>query len=291
MRNIGFIGLGGLGGEIAKRLLDKGYTVTGYNRTRSKAQWLVDQGMRWADSPRAVCASSDVTLSTVTDDAALSAIADGPDGILAGLSLNKIVAEMSTVSLAASRSLAERIREVGGDMVDAPVSGSKITLQQGMLSIMVGGRRETFERIKPLLYDIGRKVTYAGENGLGLALKIAINLAAPVQMLAFAEGVLLAEKNGISRDVAVDVLMNSVMASPMIQYRAPFILDSSLDVLFNVKMMQKDTLLALEMGRKEDVPLPTTAIANEFLTAAGAMGLEEREFSAVFDVLARMSGM
>jgi 3-hydroxyisobutyrate dehydrogenase-like beta-hydroxyacid dehydrogenase len=227
----------------------------------------------------------------VTNSAALAAVTDGPDGILAGLSAGKLLIDMSTVSPEASRTLATRVREKGADMVDAPVSGSVITLQQGKLSVMVGGRRESFERIKPVLDDIGPKVTYVGENGLALSMKIATNLSLAVQMLAFSEGVLLAEKNGIARETAVDVLVHSAIASPMIQYRGPFILQMPPEAWFDVNMMQKDMLLALELGRQKNVPLPTTAVTNEFLTAARGMGKEKQDFAVVFDVLAHMSGV
>jgi 3-hydroxyisobutyrate dehydrogenase-like beta-hydroxyacid dehydrogenase len=288
--NLGFVGLGVMGGEMVNRLLGKGHTLTGYNRTRSKAEWLIQKGMKWADSPRAVVAAADVTFSMVTNSAALGMIAEGPDGMLAALAPGKILVDMSTVSPSFSRSIAAKVREKGADMVDAPVSGSVITLQEGKLSVMVGGRRETFERVKALLHDIGPKVTYVGDNGLALVMKIATNLSLAVQMLAFSEGILLAEKSGIAREVAVDVLTRSAVASPMIQYRGPFVLQMPKEAWFNVNMMQKDMLLALELGRQLDVPLPTTAVSNEFLTAARGMGWVEKDFAVVFDVLAQMSG-
>jgi 3-hydroxyisobutyrate dehydrogenase-like beta-hydroxyacid dehydrogenase len=291
MANLGFIGLGVMGSQMVKRLLDKGHVVTGYNRTRSKAQWLVDRGMKWADTPRAVSAAADVTLSMVTNTEALKTVAEGPEGFVAGFSADKVLIDMSTVSPAASRALAAKVREKGADMVDAPVSGSVVTLQDGKLSVMVAGRRETFDRVKPLLQDIGPKVTYVGENGLALSMKIAINLSLAVQMLAFSEGVLLAEKSGIARETAVDVLTHSVIGSPMVQYRGPFVLKMPEEAWFNVNMMQKDMLLALEMGRQLDVPLPTTAATNEFLTAARGMGLVQQDFAVIFQVLARMSGV
>ncbi len=291
MANLGFVGLGVMGSRMVNRLLDKGHVVTGHNRTRSKAQWLIERGMRWAGSPRAVSAAADVTFVMVTNARALEAIAYGPDGLLAGLSEGKLLIDMSTVSPAASRALASKVREKGADMVDSPVSGSVTTLEQGKLSVMVGGRRETFERVKPLLEDIGPKVTYVGENGLALSMKIATNLSLAVQMLAFSEGVLLAEKSGIAREAAVEVLTHSAVASPMIQYRGPFVLRMPEEAWFDVNMMQKDMLLAMELGRQLDVPLPTTAVANEFLTAARAMGMAKQDFAVVFEVLARMSGI
>jgi 3-hydroxyisobutyrate dehydrogenase-like beta-hydroxyacid dehydrogenase len=289
--NLGFVGLGVMGSEMVNRLLSKGHGVIGYNRTKSKADWLIKKGMKWGNSPREVAAASDVVFSMVTNSAALDAVMNGPDGILAGLTPGKTAVDISTVSPAFSREIAKKVREKGCDMVDAPVSGSVITLQEGKLSVMVGGRKETFEKIKPLLHDIGPKVTHVGDNGLALVMKIGTNLSLAVQMLAFCEGVLLAEKSGIQREVAVDVLTHSVIASPMVQYRGPFVVKMPDEAWFNVNMMQKDMLLALELGRQLDVPMPTTAVTNEFLTAARGMGFVEQDFAVVFEVLAQMSGV
>jgi 3-hydroxyisobutyrate dehydrogenase-like beta-hydroxyacid dehydrogenase len=291
MAKVGFIGLGVMGSQMVNRLLSKGHTVTGYNRTQAKAQWLVQKGMQWSDSPRSVASSSDYTFAMVTNAAAIQAISEGPAGLLAGLSAGKIFIDMSTVSPAVSRALAAKVRALGADMVDSPVSGSVITLQEGKLSVMVGGRKETFEAIRPLLLDLGPKVSYVGDNGMALCMKIATNLSLAVQMLAFSEGVLLAEKSGIAREVAVDVLTHSAVASPMIQYRGPFVLEQPEPAWFDVNMMQKDMVLAMDLGRQLDVPLPTTAVSNEILTAARAMGLAKYDFACMFDALAAMSGV
>jgi 3-hydroxyisobutyrate dehydrogenase-like beta-hydroxyacid dehydrogenase len=291
MANLGFVGLGVMGSRMVKRLLDAGHAVTGYNRTQSKAQWLIDAGMRPASSPRAVAQAADFTFSMVTNTSALRSIADGPDGLLAGLSAGKIFVDMSTVSPAASRALAERVAAAGAAMLDAPVSGSVTTLQQGQLSIMVGGDLAVFEQVKSILHDIGPKVTRVGGNGLAVAMKIATNLSLAVQMLAFSEGVLLAEKSGIPRETAVEVLLNTVIASPMVKYRGPFVLKLPDEAWFNVDMMQKDLTLALDLGRELDVPLPTTSLTNEYLTAARALGLAQQDFAVLFQVLARLSGL
>ncbi len=291
MANLGYVGLGVMGGNMVARLLEKGHSVTGYNRTKSKAQWLIDKGMKWADSPREVAEACDITFSMVTNSAAVQEVFEGPDGILAGAKAGKLFIDMSTVSPAVSRKLADAVRAKGADMVDAPVSGSVLTLQQGKLSVMVGGRPETFERVKGVLGDVGPKVTYVGENGLALVTKIATNLSLAVQMLAFSEGVLIAEKSGIKREVAVEVLTHSVIASPMVQYRGPFVLKLIDEVWFDVSMMQKDMLLALELGRQLDVPMPTTSVTNEMLTAARGMGLGKLDFAILFEALARMSGV
>jgi 3-hydroxyisobutyrate dehydrogenase-like beta-hydroxyacid dehydrogenase len=289
--DVGFVGLGVMGGGVAKRLLDAQHAVTGWNRTKEKAQWLIDGGMRWAETPRAVAEQSDVVFTMVTNTDAVQAVTQGPEGILAGLRPDSVYVDMSTASPANTRALAEEVAERGGHMLDAPVSGSVITLDQGKLAVMVGGEPEVFERVKPILEDIGPKVFHVGPSGAAVTMKIATNLSLAVQMLAFSEGVLLAEKSGISRETAVEVALASVIASPMVAYRGPFVLEQPEEAWFDVNMMQKDMNLALELGRELDVPLPTTAVTNEFLTAARGMGLENKDFAIVFDVLAQMSGL
>jgi 3-hydroxyisobutyrate dehydrogenase-like beta-hydroxyacid dehydrogenase len=227
----------------------------------------------------------------VTNTAAVRAVFDGEDGILAGLTPGKIYIDMSTASPANSRSLAEQVDAVGAQMLDSPVSGTSITVDQGKASLMVGGDADAFERAKPILEAIGPKVFHMGENGTAVALKIAINLSLAVQMLAFSEGVLLAEKSGIDRERVVEAMLASVIASPMVVYRGPLVLGHPEEVWFDCHMMQKDMNLALEMGRELEVPLPTTAITNEFLTAANGMGIGEKDFAVIFDVLASMSGV
>jgi len=280
-----------MGSRMARRLMTAGHSVIGYNRTKSKAQGLLDAGMQWGESPCAVATAAEIIFSMVTNTEALQAITSGSNGILAGLAPGKIYIDMSTVSPAASREIARQVEAKGAQMLDAPVSGSVITLEEGKLSIMVGGDRQTFERALPILQAIGPKVTHVGAHGLAVSMKIATNLSLAVQMLAFSEGVLLAQKSGIARETAVEVLLNSVIASPMVKYRGPFVLNMPDEAWFDVDMMQKDLLLALEMGRQLDVPLPTTAITNEMLTTARGMGLAEKDFAILFEALARMAGV
>jgi 3-hydroxyisobutyrate dehydrogenase-like beta-hydroxyacid dehydrogenase len=291
MANLGFIGLGEMGSQITRRLLDAGHSVTGYNRTSSKAQPLLEAGMRWGETPRAVAQAADITFSMVTDTKALHAITQGPNGVLAGLGPGKIYVDMSTVSPATSREVAAQVAARAAQMLDSPVSGTSITVAEGRATLMVAGDQQTFEHIKPILLAIGPKATYVGANGLAVTMKIATNLSLAVQMLAFSEGVLLAEKSGIARETAVEVLLNSVIASPMVKYRGPLVLDMPDHAWFDVNMMQKDMLLALELGRQLDVPLPTTAATNEMLTAARGMGLAHYDFAVVFEALARMAGL
>ena len=291
MANLGFIGLGTMGGPMVKRLLDAGHQVTGHNRTKSRGQWLVDLGMGWADTPRAVVEAADVTLSMLRDTDALHDVALGPNGLLEGLKPGSIFIDMSTVSPEASRELADQVLAKGAHMLDAPVSGSSITLLAGNLSIMVGGDRDIFDQVKPILQAIGPTVDYVGVNGLAVTMKVAVNLSLPVQVLSFCESILLAEKSGIPRDTAIEVLLNSVVASPALKYRIPMIQNPPDEAMFDVNMMQKDLKLALEMGQDLKVPLPTTALSNEWLTAARGLGLSDQDHVAVFQVLARLSGV
>ena len=291
MANLGFIGLGTMGGKMVQRLLRAGHTVTGYNRTKSRADWLLDLGMDWGDSPRAVAAAADVTLSMVSNTQALDAITAGPEGVLAALVPGKVFIDMSTVSPAASRALARQVAERGAQMLDAPVSGSAITLEAGQLSVMVGGDYAVYAQVKPILADIGPTVNYVGENGMAATMKVAVNLSLPIQILSFCESLLLAEKSGIPREAAVTALLNSVVASPALKYRFPLAFDPPAEPLFDVNMMQKDLLLALDLGRELEVPMPTSAITNEFLNAARALGLADEDFAVLYRVLAKMAGI
>jgi len=288
---LAFVGLGVMGGRVVQRLLGAGYEVTGTNRTRSKADWLIAEGMRWADTPREAAEAGDVVFTMVTDSDALRSVTEGPDGVLAGLSEGNVYVDMSSVSPAVSRSLAARVEAAGARMLDAPVCGSVSTPEEGRLSIMVGGDEETRRRVAPILRDIGPTGTHVAGHGQTAAMTTATNPSLAVQMLAFSEGVLLAERSGIPRDTAVHVLLHSVVASPMLRYRGPFVLEQPDEAWFDVNMMQKDLLVALEMGRQLDVPLPTTSITNQMLTAARALGFEKKDFAALFDALVRMAGL
>lgn len=291
MSKIAFVGLGAMGSAMVQRLLAAGHAVTGYNRTRAKAEALAPKGLVVAESARAAAEGADVVLSMVTDSDALTDVALRPDGILAGLGRGTVWAEMSTVSPAVTRMLGERVAAKGATLLDAPVSGSTVTIAQGQLSFIVGGDTAALERIRPYLLAIGPTITHVGALGLAVTMKIAINLSIGVQMLAFSESVLLAEKSGIPREKAVEALLKSVTASPMLKYRGPFVLDMPDEALFNVLLMQKDMRLALEQGRAVGVPLPSTGLVHEMFTAARGLGLAEKDFAAVFHVLAKLSGV
>jgi 3-hydroxyisobutyrate dehydrogenase-like beta-hydroxyacid dehydrogenase len=287
MSTIGFVGLGAMGGRIAGRLLATGNEVVGTNRTASKARPLIERGLVWRETPRQVAEAAEVTFSMVTDDAALTAVTSGADGILAGLGPGKLYIDMSTVSPAVSRDLAGRVEATGAKMLDAPVSGTVTSADDGTLVIIVGGDEDAFARARPVLESLAHSVTRVGENGSGLLLKLAINISLGVQMLAFSEGVLLAERGGIDRKVAVDVMTESAIGSPTLQARAPLVLDLPEEPWFDVRLMQKDLRLALATAQSLGVPLPSAAVADEVLTTARELGYEHRDIAALFEVLAR----
>ena len=291
MSAVGVVGLGDMGSGMAERLLAAGHDVYGWNRTKAKAERLAAKGLQVLDSPRAVAQASLLTVTMVTDNAALSAVCEGPDGILAGLRGGKIFAEMSTTAPALVRAPAERVAATGASLLDAPVSGSILTLRSGKLLIMVGGDRAAYDTAEPIFLAIGPNVRHVGRVGQAKALKIGINLSLAVQMLAFSEGVLLAERMGVDRRVAFETFLNSVIASPMLQYRAPFALDPPDYPWFPCAMMQKDMDLALQLGRELGVPLPSTSATQEVLTATRAFGYGDEDFAVIFHGLARMSGM
>ena len=288
---LGFVGLGTMGGRMARRLLAAGHHVVGYNRTPEKARELVAAGLVLEKSPRAVAAASDAVFSMVTDSTALRAIALGPDGVIAGLRPGAVWAEMSTVSPEVTRELGRAVAAHGASLIDAPVSGSAVTVDAGQVSFMVGGDPAALEQVRGAMLAIGPTITHVGELGLAVTMKIATNLGLAVQMLAFSEAVALAEKAGIRRDRAVEVLLKSVIASPMVKYRGPFVLGMPAEALFNVDMIQKDLGLALEIGRALGVPLASVALTDELMTAARGLGLTQYDFAVVFDVIARLSGL
>jgi 3-hydroxyisobutyrate dehydrogenase-like beta-hydroxyacid dehydrogenase len=289
MSSLGFVGLGAMGAAIAGRLLSQGYTVYGTNRTRSKAAALIEQGLLWCDSPREVAHAADVVFSMVTDDAALDALTAGPDGILAGLAAGKVYVDMSTVGPQFSRALGERVGSLGASMLAAPVSGSVPAAQAGSLAIIVGGHADAFERVEPILRGLGSTVTFVGDNGQALLLKLAINISIAVQMLAFSEGVLLAERGGIEPDLALEVMAHSAIGSPMLQARAPMLLELPEQGWFDVRMMRKDLRLALATARELQVPLPSTAVADELLGTASLLGYEHRDIAVLFRVLSELA--
>ena len=290
---IGFVGLGDMGQAIVPRLLAAGHTVTGWNRTKEKAAPMFKLGMRWADSPREAARESEVVFSILTDTAAVRSAALGENGIITGLRKDAAYLDMSTIDPDGSRAVAAEFAKAGLTMMDAPISGTTLTLSKGNASLMVGGDKAAFERVQPVLLAIGPKVTYIGAQGLAVQLKVALNMTLVIEVIGFCEGIALAEKGGVPREVAVDAFLKSVVASPVLNYRAPLILEGHIsDATYgNVNLQQKDMLLALDLGRKMGVPVPLGAAANEMLNACRGLGLAHHDFVTVYEVYRRLGGM
>jgi 3-hydroxyisobutyrate dehydrogenase-like beta-hydroxyacid dehydrogenase len=290
--NIGFVGLGAMGMGIVPRLMAAGHTVTGFNRSKDKAEPLIKAGMRFAATPREVAAASEIVFSIVTDATAVRAVALGADGIISGLAPSGIFVDMSTISPESSRAISAEFAQKGFVMLDAPISGSPITLAQGNASLMVGGDKAAFGRVEPVLRAIGPKVTYIGGSGLAVQMKIAVNLLLMVEVIAFGEAIALAEKGGVAREIAVDAVLKSVAASPVLGYRGPFILEGKMPAvpLADVTLQQKDMLLALELGRKLGSPVPLAAAANEMMNACRGLGIDHRDFVTAHEVYRRLGG-
>src|SRR5690242_8943694 len=209
---VGFVGLGHMGGNMAARFLATGYEVFGEERNPEHAKRLVDEGLQWRATPREVAEAADIVFTSIPDDDVLDAVGSGPDGILEGLTSGTIWVDLSTVSPNASREMASRVRARGAVMLDAPVSGSLPQVQSGTLTIMVGGDEQAYARAEPVLQVLGTP-TRIGGNGQGLALKLAINISLAVQMLAFSEGLLLAERDGVDPALASQVMTASTIGS------------------------------------------------------------------------------
>ena len=290
--DIGFVGLGAMGQLIVPRLMNAGHRVTGWNRSRDKAVSLLEAGMLWAETPRAVAEQSELVFSIVTDAEAVKAVALGKDGVVAGLKRGGIYIDMSTIEPDESRAIAAEFARAGSIMLDGPLSGSPVTVVQGNASIMVGGDETAYERIKPVLLAIGPKVTRIGGNGLACQMKIAVNLLLMVEVIAFGEAVALAEKGGVARDVALDAMLKSVAASPVLGYRGPFILDGKMPEvpLADVTLQQKDMLLALNLGRTLGSPVPLAAAANEMMNACRGLGIDGNDFVVAHQVYRRLGG-
>jgi 3-hydroxyisobutyrate dehydrogenase-like beta-hydroxyacid dehydrogenase len=289
---IGFVGLGAMGALIVPRLIAAGHAVTGWNRSRDKAEPLIKGGMAWADSPRDVAERSEIVFSIVTDGTAVRAVALGENGILAGLREGGIYADMSTIDPDVSRSVSAEFAKRGRFMLDAPISGSPVTVVAGNASVMVGGDEGAFERAKPVMLAIGPKVTRIGGSGLACQMKIAVNLLLMVEVICFGEAVALAEKGGVTREAAVDAILKSVAASPVLGYRGPFILEGKMPEvpLADVTLQQKDMILALDLGRRLGSPTPLAAAANEMMNACRGLGIDHNDFVVAHQVYRRLGG-
>jgi 3-hydroxyisobutyrate dehydrogenase-like beta-hydroxyacid dehydrogenase len=279
-----------MGAPLAGRLLYRN-KVFGTNRTKSKAGALIAEGLIWRDTPREVAAAAEVMFSMVSDDAALAAVTAGPDGILAGLRPGALYIDMSTVSPGASRELAERVRIAGATMIDAPVSGGISAAETGTLAIMVGGSEAAYRAAEPLLLRLGSTVTHVGGNGQGLLLDLAINIGVAAQMLAFKEGVLLAERGGIDPVLAARAI-GSVPPTPYGRLPGLGVVDPDEQVRsarpepFDAALVHKDIRLALAAARESGVALTVAAAIDSALCQAEGVGCGQSDIARLYKGMA-----
>jgi len=292
LSKIGFIGLGDMGQVIVPRLLEAGHTVTGWNRSPGKSKSLEDAGMMIASTPAEAAKNADIVLSIVTDGNAVKDVSLGENGIITSLNKEAIYLDMSTISPEVSRFVSEEFDKRGLQMMDAPLSGSPVTVVQGAASIMVAGKKECYEKVYDTLLAIGPKVSYIGSNGLAVQTKLSINLLLMVEVIAFGEAVAMAEKGGVDRQVVVDAILNSVATSPVLSYRGPFILDGKMPEkpLADVALQQKDMTLVLEQSRLLASPAPLAAAANDMMNASRGMGLGHHDFVVAHRAYKKMNG-
>lgn len=277
--DVGVIGLGAMGGRIARRLLAAGYRVHGWNRTASRVAPLAADGLVPHPTPRAVAAEASLLISMVWDSTALDDITRPPDGLFAGLHEGHVLVDMSTVEPAASARVAAEVASRGAAMLDCPVSGSLDAAESGQLVLLAGGPATALGRARPVLEHLGRQLIYlGGEPGLGLALKLAVNLQVAIQEVAWGEGLAIAERAGISRATATEAMLASVIASPMLRYRAPFVLDPPEEVWASAAQLRKDVEYALGAGGGV---LPAGQVAHALLDAVCATGEADTEAAAL----------
>jgi 3-hydroxyisobutyrate dehydrogenase-like beta-hydroxyacid dehydrogenase len=287
--SIGLVGLGRTGGRLAKLLLEAGYQVIGYDRTEAKATWLLDSGLVPAATAGAVADRSQMIFTMVSGPDVLTAVSDGPDGILGGLGPGKTLVELSTVGPLAVQRLAQQVAQTGAAMLDAPVIGTVAALEQGPLRmVLVGGDPRVLGRVRPVLDALSARVVHVGPLGAGALMKLAVNLALPIQWAAFCEGLLLAERGGIARERALEVL--GELAAPAVAVRMPLVAELPEEPWFDVIGMQTDLALALERGHSIGVPMLLTAAADQLLTMCRGLGYGRQDLAAMFHVLAELAG-
>jgi len=288
---VGFIGLGIMGSAMAMNIHKKGFSLIVYNRTRSKAEPFAKLGVPVANSPREVAEKSDVVIDMVTDAPDVEEVLFGRDGVVYGAHPGLIVIDMSTNSPEYARYFAKRLAEYGIEFLDAPVTGGDVGARQGTLTIMVGGKREIFERVRPVLEAMGKTIIYAGDVGNGQMLKLLNQIVVGIDMLAVAEAMALAKKAGIDMDKLFTVLSTGAANSFTVQYYMPKMMKSDYEPGFRAAHLKKDLRYALETANKLGVPLPGTAITLELYNALVTKGLGDKGTQALLKLYYELSGI
>jgi 3-hydroxyisobutyrate dehydrogenase-like beta-hydroxyacid dehydrogenase len=277
---VAFLGLGRMGARMAARVAAAGFPTTVWNR--SSRPEAVPDGATLAQTPRAAAAEADVIVTMVADGPALDAVLDGPDGVLAGVRRGAVLIDMSTIGPEAARDVAARAAEAGVAFLDAPVSGSTPAAAAGQLVAIVGGDETVLDRVRPVLAAMTREQLHLGATGAGAAMKLALNAAVAVTNQTVAEALALAERAGVTRARAYDVLAAGAVASPYVGYKRDAFLDpDGTPVAFSIDLMTKDVDLALGLARDVGVTLPVVEAARSQLDRARDAGLGDHDLAAV----------
>jgi 2-hydroxy-3-oxopropionate reductase len=282
---VGFIGLGIMGGPMASNLVEAGYELVLYNRTKEKAEKIAGDGTRIAETPREVAEESDIVIAMLPDSPQVQEIVAGEGGVLEGIREGSLVVDMSTISPVVTRELAAQIEERGAGMLDAPVSGGDVGAQGGTLSIMVGGGEEDFERAKPLFDAMGQTVTHVGPSGAGQVVKAANQIVVALTIEAVSEALVLGSKAGVEPAKILDVLSGGLAGNKVMEAKREKFLDHSFDPGFRIELHHKDLGIALAAGREHGVTLPVTAIVDQMLEALKAKGRGDRDHSAILTLI------
>jgi 3-hydroxyisobutyrate dehydrogenase-like beta-hydroxyacid dehydrogenase len=285
MQRVGFIGIGLMGSQMSRKILEAKYPLTVWNRKKEKAGALIASGAEWADSPKAVAQASDVVITMVTDSAASEEVICAKSGVLEGAHPGLVLIDMSSISPEMSRSIAERARAMGIPMLDAPVTGNPKVASEGKLGIMVGGPKETFDACLPIFEKMGVRIIYVGENGKGTTLKLINNLIMGVAIEAVAEALVLAAKAGIDPQKVLEITSVGGARTGAMETRGPRMIQHDFTPHFSISNMHKDLSGALKLGEEVGVSLPATSIAREILRAAKSQGKGDLDSCSVITVL------
>lgn len=282
---VGFIGLGLMGSRMAANLVRKGFEVAVYNRTRSRADALGQLGARIANSPREAAEGADVVCTNVADPAAMREVFDGPDGLLAGLGEGAAHVDFSTLSPEVTRNLAARCEQKGASFLESPVTGSKDGAEHGTLVLMCGGEAATFERVRPVLEAVGRRLIHVGPVGSASQVKLIGNSMIGHMLTALSEGAALASRSGIPLSKVLEVVQASGYASPYWDFKGKAIEARDFTTHFSIDLMHKDLSLAMSTGQSLGVPMPGTATVREVFQLARAQGMGDEDICAVAKVI------
>src|SRR5829696_5456249 len=280
---VGFIGLGIMGKPMAKNLIEAGYNLVAYNRTREKAEEL--DGATVAETPKEVAEQSDTIITMLPDSPQVEEVLAGEEGVLEGIKEGALVVDMSTISPVVTEELAKKAEEKGASMLDAPVSGGDVGAIDGTLSIMVGGGEDEFERALPLFEVMGETVTHVGPVGTGQVVKAANQIVVALTIEAVSEALVLGSKGGVKPEKILDVLGGGLAGNKVMEVKREKLLSHSFDPGFRVELHHKDLGIALASGREYGVPLPVTAIVDQMLESLKVKGKGDRDHSSILTLI------